>query len=108
MQDDLAARNRYLLILGNIDKHQKLNDYMRKNSVYANDLRQQVLQMESDIIDYERNIEFLRDKYSSLCKNKNPDEPFFNDRERNKILGKIDKAILKVDRERNAVYKKIY
>ncbi len=106
MQDQLAARNRYLNILGNIDKHQKLSDYIRNNSIYENDLSEQVVQMESDIIDYERNIEFLRDRYSSLCKNQNQDEPFFNDRDRNKILGKIDKAILKIDKERNAVYKK--
>ncbi len=106
MQDDIVARKRYLSILADIDKHQKLNEYMRKNSVYANDLSEQVVEMQNNVREYERNIEFLRDKYSSLCKNKNPDEPFFNDRERNKIVDKIDKAILRIDRERTAVYKK--
>ncbi len=105
-QDDVVARKRYLTILSNIDKHQKLNEYIRKNSVYSNNLSDQVLQMENDIIEYDRTIEFLRDKYSSLCKDKNQDEAFLNDRERNKILDKIDKAILRVDKERTAVYKK--
>ncbi len=106
MQDELAARNRYLSILSNINKYQKLNEYIRKNSVYSNDYSEQVTQMDNDIREYERNIEFLRDKYSSLCKSQNPNEPFFDDRDRNKILAKIDKAILKVDKERTAVYKK--
>ena len=106
IEEDIIHRKMYMLILNSIDEYERLQDYIKRNSVYANDKSEFINKTQSEIDEFENNINFLKDKYASLCKSKDAEKPFLDDKQRNKILDKIDKAIIKINDKKNSIYKK--